>query len=169
MAKLGMNKPIYIHISNDAPLPDIQEYKPFKAVVIIEELVAGYYELRVSRWLVDQGCLCMHAWGLKCTEWDDSVDHANLEKFYYKDIPDEARVMTTWHENQTLKEVFRFAKFDMLDQNIEERNDRGQLISKSEVPYKNMILLPINPIDRQKEILELYNKPKCHGTLGFRL
>ena len=52
----------------------------------------------------------MMAWGKDCNLWDDSVDWANIEQFQYNEIPDESFVMTTWHEDETLKDVFWFAK-----------------------------------------------------------
>jgi hypothetical protein len=52
----------------------------------------------------------MMAWGRKCSSWDDSVDHANLERFDYSEIPDEDFVMTTWHENEPLCDVFFHAR-----------------------------------------------------------
>ena len=51
----------------------------------------------------------MKAWGQDCSAWDDSVDHANLERFDYADIPEHARVMTTWHADESLAETFSFA------------------------------------------------------------
>ena len=52
----------------------------------------------------------MMAWGDDCGSWDDTVDHANLESFDYDDIPDGEDVITTWHEKDSLEEVFQFAK-----------------------------------------------------------
>lgn len=52
----------------------------------------------------------MLAWGNDCSSWDDCVDVANLEKFEYQEIPAESFVMTTWHENESLVEVFEFCK-----------------------------------------------------------
>jgi len=52
----------------------------------------------------------MMAWGRKCSEWDDSVDHANLRPFDYGDIPEDAFVMTTWHDHDSLKEVFWYSE-----------------------------------------------------------
>ena len=62
----------------------------------------------VSEWLVDQGCLYMMAHGDECSLWDDSVDIANLEAFdwNFDDIPEDKHVTTTWHENESLEEVF---------------------------------------------------------------
>lgn len=52
----------------------------------------------------------MLAWGQDCSDWDDSVDWAILSKFDFEDIPAEQFVMTSWHENQSLDEVFRDSK-----------------------------------------------------------
>jgi len=52
----------------------------------------------------------MLAWGHECSVWDDAVDWANVSEFDFKTIPPERFVMTTWHENETMEEVFWFAK-----------------------------------------------------------
>ena len=50
------------------------------------------------------------AWGENCSAWDDAVDFANMEQFDYEEIPEEHFVMTTWHERDSLEELFFFAK-----------------------------------------------------------
>ena len=52
----------------------------------------------------------MSAWGAECSEWDDSVDMANIEANHFESIPESKLVMTTWHENEALAEAFWFAK-----------------------------------------------------------
>ena len=52
----------------------------------------------------------MMAWGRKCSDWDTSVDLANLAKFDYGEIPDDNVVVTTWHPNESLKETFWFSE-----------------------------------------------------------
>jgi hypothetical protein len=52
----------------------------------------------------------MMAWGEDCSSWDDSVDIANLKRFGYEDISENQFVMTTWHEDEPLEEVFWFSK-----------------------------------------------------------
>lgn len=47
----------------------------------------------------------MMAWGIEATKWDDSVDVANLIDFNFGDIPKNRFVYTTWHDNDTLKDV----------------------------------------------------------------
>jgi hypothetical protein len=100
----------YVRIAGDEPLPKIGHLKPYKAVVVIEEAVSPERQKEISKWLVDTGCLYMMAWGLECSNWDDSVDVANLENFNYQEVPENDLVMTTWHENEVLEEVFWFSK-----------------------------------------------------------
>ncbi len=52
----------------------------------------------------------MLAWGHECSIWDDAVDRANIDAFDFKPIPPERLVMTTWHANDPMEEVFWFAK-----------------------------------------------------------
>ena len=101
----------YMRIVESGPLPDISHLKPFKAVVIIEVPVSAGRQHEVSDWLVRSGCRYMLAWGPGCSSWDDSVDTANLERFDFGDIPDDEFIMTTWHESDSLEDVFHFARY----------------------------------------------------------
>ena len=49
-------------------------------------------------------------WGKNSTEWDTSVDIANIQKFDYQEIPEDSFVMTTWHDSEPLTETMWFAK-----------------------------------------------------------
>ena len=100
----------YIHLIPSGKLPNIEQDKPFRVVVVVEADVDAEWQAEVSKWLVDSGCVYMMAWGVNCTSWDTSVDLANLKAFNYGEIPNESFVMTTWHENEPLNEVFWFAK-----------------------------------------------------------
>lgn len=100
----------YVRVRDGGSLPDVSDLEPFKAIVIIEDRVTGEWQKAVSTWLVRSGCLFMMAWGEDCSSWDDSVDYANLEEFDFREIPEDRFVMTTWHDSQTLPEVFEFAK-----------------------------------------------------------
>ena len=81
----------------------------------------------------------MMAFENECGLWDDSVDYANMEAFDYEEIPDEADVMTTWHEGQTMGEVFRFSAF---------------LASNPTVDLT--LIIDISAEVRSKELLQLY-------------
>jgi hypothetical protein len=101
----------YFRIMDGEPLPDISACRPFRAVVVIEAPYSTEWQDQVSDWLVASGCLFMLAWGPNCSSWDDSVDHANLRAFDFGEIPDDQGVYTTWHDDQSLREVFWDAQF----------------------------------------------------------
>ncbi|MCU7842060.1 MAG: hypothetical protein KZQ82_00025 [Candidatus Thiodiazotropha sp. (ex Lucinoma annulata)] len=100
----------YLHLQPEQTLPKWPDLRPYQAVVVIEEKVSSEWQEEVSEWLVETGCLYMMAWGLNCSSWDDSVDMANLKKFNYEKVPESEFVLTTWHENEPLKEVFFYSK-----------------------------------------------------------
>ena len=100
----------YLRLSPGDLPPKLNDFKPFKAVLIIETDVEPDWQISVSRWLADSGCLYMMAWGKDCSSWDTSVDLANLEQSDYGEIPEDDFIMTTWHEDESLEEVLYFAK-----------------------------------------------------------
>ena len=83
----------------------------------------------------------MMAWGIDCGSWDDSVDMALLEKFDFKGTPEECCVMTTWHPNESLEEVFWNAK-------------NGTFLST--VAPESTVLLHISVESRKLELLSAY-------------
>ena len=101
---------LYQRITPNDTLRPYAGPRPFAAVVAIEMPVDPSWQRDMSKWIVESGCLYMMAWGLDCSSWDDSVDFANLEIFDYGAVPDDKHVMTTWHRDETLLEVFDFAK-----------------------------------------------------------
>ena len=101
---------MYIHLKQSSELPDISSLAPFKCVVVIEDTIQPERRTEISEWLVKSGCLYMMAWGPDSSTWDDSVDQANLDVVGYQEIPESKFVMTTWHDNEPLSEVFWFCK-----------------------------------------------------------
>lgn len=99
----------YVHLPAGSELPTIAN-EPRRTVVLIAQEVEARWQDKVSDWIVETGCLYMMAWGQECITWDDSVDHATLRKFKYGEVPDDHFVMTTWHENEPLCEVFFYAR-----------------------------------------------------------
>lgn len=65
------------------------------------------------------GCLYFLAWGEDCEEWHDAVDRANINAFENREIPDECFVMTTWHKDEPLEEVFWDLKFCAFHSDVE--------------------------------------------------
>ncbi|MDC3256352.1 hypothetical protein OAU93_03010 [bacterium] len=113
----------YFHLTSSSALPDICSSRPFRAVVIVEDTVGADRQSEISKWLVESGCLYMMAWGNDCGSWDDSVDIANLEEFDYAEIPDDRLVMTTWHSEETIAEVFWFCKNCAFHPTVDISND----------------------------------------------
>lgn len=133
----------YVQIHSESKLPDISNLAPFRTVIIVEEVVTQDWREKVSSWLVHSGCLYMNAWGTDCDEWDTSVDIANIEMFEPKDIPEDAFVVTTWHDNEPLEEVFWFAK---------------HLAHHSTVKILNTVLLHISAANIEQELITKYNQ-----------
>lgn len=135
--------PKYIPLKPNMPVGEINITAPFAAVVVINGKVTDDWRNIISEWLVDKGCEYMMAHGDDCSLWDDSVDWANLAVYDYAEIPDGKSVVTTWHENERLSDVFYFAKMCALpfSPNI-----------------KNIIILDIIDSPREAQILLKYKQ-----------
>jgi len=132
----------YIHLTpNTSPVSSIFE-RPFAVVVIINADVTSEWRHEVSEWLVTEGCQCMMAWGKDCSLWDDSVDVAHLESYNWGDIPDDKSIMTTWHDDEPLSEVFWYAK--------------NSLFSPPDISIEHLVILDISDKARKSEIEELF-------------
>jgi hypothetical protein len=132
----------YFRIGEDAPLPDIVVYAPFRAVVVLEMPCSSEWQNMVSKWLVDSGCLFMMAWGDGCSDWHDCVDWANLDQFPSGPIPDDRFVLTTWHEREPLEEVFWFALHGA---------DHGH------AELANTLIVHVSPAARRDEMLTRFD------------
>ncbi len=133
----------YLHLPPGAPMPGFVVARPFKAVVIVEADVLYEWRKLVSEWLVETGCLYMMVWGRDCSLWDDSVDEAKLEKFNWDEIPDANYVWTTWHERESLAEVFWFCK-------VCATHDHAVL--------EHTLIIDIGPASRETEILAQFER-----------
>ncbi|MEO8673039.1 MAG: hypothetical protein ABI411_17105 [Tahibacter sp.] len=135
------NSVLYLQLSPNTDPPDLPSSPAMRAVVIIDADVAPDWQRFVSQWLVRSGCLYMLAWGPGCSSWDDSVDFASIERHGFQAIPDDESVMTTWHENDPLEDVFHFAK---------------SCASHPTVPLDRTVLLHISTTPREHEMLARY-------------
>jgi hypothetical protein len=104
-----METPEYLHLKPGHALP-LLDGALFKAVIVIDAEVTPEWRAKTSEWLVRSGCRYMMAWGLRCSDWDDSVDLANLAMFDFGEVSDDNFVMTTWHVKGALLEVFWFSE-----------------------------------------------------------
>ena len=132
----------YLHLVPGSTLPEYPAKLPSAVVVIIEADVTYEWRDEVSRWLVDNGCYYMMAWGQDCALWDDSVDYAILEDFNYDDIPEDRYVWTTWHDDESLEEVLWFAQHCV-------RHDVHEIT--------NLIIMDISKNARRENILKQYS------------
>ena len=133
----------YIQIKSGIKPPDISAFKPFRSVVIIESIVTSEWQNSISDWLVSSGCLYMMAWGFDCSLWDDSVDYSNLKASNFEEIPEDEFVITTWHDNEPLEEVFWFSKHNATHPSID---------------IQNTILLHISDSNKEEDLLETYKR-----------
>lgn len=131
----------YVQLTSSGTLPDLSALQPFMAVVIIEDAVTPDHQAAISRWLVATGCRYMMAWGQECRAWGDSVDLANREAFDHEEIPDDRIVITTWHENEPLREVFWFSKHSAMHPCFR---------------LNNVVLLHLSPVPRERELSAEY-------------
>ena len=130
----------YLCLQNGDALPALGGLSPYKAVLVIEDVVDSEWKAAVSRWLADSGCLYMMAWGKECKSWHDSVDLAR-DQLTYGELPDDKFIMTTWHDDEPLEEVFGFAKYAAHHPTIE---------------LENVLFLHIGAAERKNELEDMY-------------
>lgn len=85
----------------------------------------------------------MMAWGQDCSSWDDSVDMENLKAHDYGEVPESDVIMTTWHDDEPLKDVFWFSKYSAV------HPKKGRLYS---------VVIHISDHDRRSDFLARYEK-----------
>jgi hypothetical protein len=144
---LTETRAVYLRIEPNGPLPDISQHAPFKAVVVLEAIYSSEWQDAVSKWLVDNGCLYMMAWGPDCSSWDNSVDHANMIEFPDFEIPDDKFVMTTWHNDEPLEDVFWYSQ-------------SCATLTYDDRELSSAIILHVSANDREAEILDLFERSK---------
>ena len=138
-----MIKYIQLQSKTDLNVLNISKFSPFKAVVIIEEDLEKDRRVQICNWIVDMGCLYMMAWGIECGIWDDIVDEKNCYDFNFKGVPEEKDIMTTWHNNQSLIELFYFSK---------------NLAKHPCIELKNTIIIHVSEEDKFRELMKKYEK-----------
>ena len=100
--------------SHVSELPDLTNLQPFKLILVAELSVDRKFQSSICRWLVASGCAYLMAWGNDCCAWADAVERENLEAFPNDEIPDARVIITTWHEDELLNEVFWFSKYSAM-------------------------------------------------------
>ena len=107
-----MTAPAYLHLPPDAAPPPSPIPAPFKAVLVLEAPTTPAWRDRIAAWLVERGCLYAMAWGTDCEAWHDAIDEAFIAA-HPDGLPgDDQLIMTTWHDDEPLEELARFAAHD---------------------------------------------------------
>lgn len=101
---------VYLWLPVGAPLAPLEFATPFRAVVVAEEDPGSDRRQAICDWLAAAGCRYLMAWGIEASAWDDAMDWASLDRVNYADREDKDFVPTTWHDNDSLPEVFDFAR-----------------------------------------------------------
>ncbi len=130
-----------MHLPAGSEPPVIGQDGPFKAVLVVEQDSAQEWRDRVGDWMIRSGCLFMMAWGRDAVEWHDSVDWALLTIHDFQDIPDKKHVMTTWHDDESLADVFWFS---------------GHAAWHDTAPEMHTWIIHVGEGDRKQLILEKY-------------
>jgi hypothetical protein len=107
---MSTSKLRYLHLTPDGELPPLEGLARFKAVLIADAEVAEMTMWETARTLIDSGCLYALTWGRDCEAWHDAIGDAYLEATDYEEVPAERQVLTTWHDDEELEEVFWFAR-----------------------------------------------------------
>ena len=137
-------EPRYVQICPGRPLPSIAQFAPFRAVIVLNTEYDRAWQDEVSDWLVASGCLYVMAWGPDCSNWDDSVDWANLTA-NASEIPDAKFIMTTWHDDDTLEDTFWYAEF----------NAR---FSYDDVELHEAVIVDVSQSNREQELVALFRQ-----------
>lgn len=143
-----MTSPLYVHLKPGDVLPGLRNTGPFKAVLVIDVDAPTEWRTATAEWLVRSGCRYLSAWGQSCEAWHDCVDLANLRAFDFAEIPDDDFVMTTWHAQDALREVFWFL---------------GQSAAHPKLSVDETYIIHIAPNERSAELLEEFGTAQDQG------
>jgi hypothetical protein len=141
-----MKLPTYVHVRPGDVLPELHMDGPFKAVLVVEADASPEWQDAIAESLVKAECLYVLAWGHNCSAWHDAVDLANVRAWNYAEIPDSHFVMTTWHSDEPLEEVFWFAEC---------------CASHPTLPLDELCIIHISMNERQSEILEQFRSAQA--------
>jgi hypothetical protein len=100
----------YLHLQPGSAFPEITHLQPFKTILLAEAVAGEDWQAACSAWLVRSGCRYCMAWGIDCSGWEDAVDFASLDAAHFAKVDDEQFVVTTSHQDESVEDVFWFAK-----------------------------------------------------------
>ena len=133
----------YFQITENRNLPDIDQYAPFKAVIVSEEPVDPARQNEISGWLIESGMKYAMVCGEDCQSWADSIRQANLEKVSIDNMQPEEFVMITRHQHERLRQVFWHAKKHARHTHVE---------------LNNTLVIHLGSQDRSLEYISIFDK-----------
>jgi hypothetical protein len=136
-----MSHTIYVHLSPGDSPSSLGLGKACRVVLVSEASTSPSFREAVAEKLVNGNCLYFMSWGAECEAWHDEVDMANIEKFDFNEIPEDAFVMTTWHEGEPLSEVLWFCKHNAFHPTVD---------------LKATLLLHLAPHPNEQGLLQAY-------------
>lgn len=130
----------YVHLTaGEKPVGTLPAV-PFIAVIVGTQSVEAGWRSTVSHWLVENRCLYACSWGVDAEAWHDSIDLANLEVDDFN-VTEASHVMTTYHHQDSLNEVFWFA---------------GYAAHHGVITLEHVLIVDISPEAREAEMLSRY-------------
>ena len=82
----------------------------------------------------------MMAWGKDCSLWHDCVDDAFIQLSDWSELPN---LLTTWHDDEPLSEVFEFCKYSAMHEEYE---------------LDNILIVHVSAINQQEKVLDEYQR-----------
>jgi hypothetical protein len=133
----------YVLLNESNPLPPLNIDGQWGAVIVAEMEFSQSRQNAVADWLYSAHCRYMAAWGIGCSSWDDALDWAEID-FHPDGASDDQFIMTTWHENEALDEVFWFI---------------GTIANTyDDLPLSHILICHLADNDREVELLEQFAK-----------
>ena len=120
----------YIRLGAADPLPQLTFVPNFRVGLVSQITASSERMTEITDWLYGAGVKYFCAWGTQREAWHDSMDWSNLAACNYG-IPDDKHVMTTWHDNESLDEMFWFLR------------ELGCVEVDGKTPIENTLLLHI--------------------------
>lgn len=102
--------PSYLQLRPDTDLPEFGQPAPSMVILVSEAACDDMWRWEVARALAASGCRYLLAWGVDCAAWHDAIDDAADEALDYAEPTPEQALISTWHEDEELEEVFWFAR-----------------------------------------------------------
>ncbi|MEM9840670.1 MAG: hypothetical protein AAF830_16155 [Pseudomonadota bacterium] len=138
----------YLHLKAGEALPLSPFDGEYICVLILEESASSDWRSEVSDWLVDTGCINVMAWGSSSSSWRDSISDGCLDDEDPTDLAEADAPLVTWYDDETLEEVFRQAKQNLMHPGADNAA---------------VLLLDVSPVVRFKDMLDRFDAARGWG------